>query len=264
VVYVVKVGGDAFCCGRFFTAILPLCAIFAGALSVELAGAAVRWTRSLTVGVGPGLAAAAALGLMTAGLGYQMAISLPSLRAAGAPLYESFAAVCLAETLRNPRPRRSMLIGIYQAGTLPYFLPEYRFHDFLGKSDWHIAHSQAHAGPPWAQQVGLPYSLGRVWPDLIVTAVSFADADEARYRAQAGADWGFNPALGSIPSFRRTIARDGSCPPRRAVSSAAGRRTGSMRALDSPPQLSACLMACAPRGRGEPPRPQYRQIDALP
>jgi hypothetical protein len=40
------------------------------------------------------------------------------------------------------------LIGVFTAGVVPYYLPEQRFHDFLGKSDRRIARSPAKPGPP--------------------------------------------------------------------------------------------------------------------
>ena len=44
--------------------------------------------------------------------------------------------------------KRDELIAVAWAGSLPYFMPDYRFLDVHGKNDKHIARTIAHPGPP--------------------------------------------------------------------------------------------------------------------
>jgi hypothetical protein len=95
------------------------------------------------------------------------------------------------------------VIAVYFAGTLPYYMPGYRFHDVLGKSDRVIAQMPARAGPPGHSKWDYAYSLGLVRPAVIVTAAPFDGADEAVYRAHVA----FHPALWLDPIFRSEYRR---------------------------------------------------------
>jgi hypothetical protein len=61
------------------------------------------------------------------------------------------------------------LIAVTAAGVVPYFLPDHRFHDLLGKNDRHIARLAAHAGPPGHNKWDYEYSLS-LKPEVIVGA----------------------------------------------------------------------------------------------
>jgi hypothetical protein len=113
--------------------------------------------------------------------------------------------VQLAVALRAKGLPTDALIAVFHAGTLPYFKPDHRFHDMLGKSDRRIAHSRAHAGPPGHNKWDFAYSIGELRPALIVTAGPFAGATDAEMarRAATGEDFGFHPELWIDPSFRR-------------------------------------------------------------
>lgn len=196
--YVVLVGGDAFPYGRFFILMVPLLALFAGALLEDA-------VRSLQRGALPRRRATIAFGgaLLVVGLGAHVARSLPMVRAASEPLYEAFSGVCLAVALDNAALPTSTVVGVYYAGVTPYFLPLHQFHDFLGKSDRRIARSRAHVGPPGHNKWDYAYSLGQIRPDLIITAAPFTDADDAHYRAIAqGSEHGFHPTLWLDPRFQ--------------------------------------------------------------
>jgi hypothetical protein len=52
----------------------------------------------------------------------------------------------IAEALRERLTPQDGEIAVVWAGSLPYFMPEYRFLDMLGKTDRHIARTQAHPG----------------------------------------------------------------------------------------------------------------------
>ena len=140
--------------------------------------------------------------------------SVPIVREASGPLYESVGDVCLAAALGRAALPANAVIGVYYAGTMPYFLPLHRFHDFLGKSDRHIASSRARRGPPGHNKWDYAYSLGQIRPDLIVTAVPFTGAADAQYRDIVDrVDFGFHPALWLDPIFRERYRAQRMIPP---------------------------------------------------
>jgi arabinofuranosyltransferase len=192
--YVVAVGGDAFAHGRFFAPIVPLLALCAGVLVEDL-------TRALGRGR---IVAALAASLVVLGLGAHVA---PLWRGRlAAPRFlsvDSVNGICLAWALRHAPLPRDAVIAVYFAGTLPYYMPGYRFHDVLGKSDRVIAQMPARAGPPGHSKWDYAYSLGLVRPAVIVTAAPFDGADEAVYRAHVA----FHPALWLDPIFRSEYRR---------------------------------------------------------
>jgi hypothetical protein len=184
--YVVWVGGDAFCCARFFAPMVPTMAALAGLLTWELVKLR-RWV---------------VLAVVVAGLAWPVGLGVSLLRrGATQPVAQSIHGVCLAEIGKARVPRDSV-IGVYFAGTVPYFMPEHRFHDFLGKSDRVIARSAAHRGPVGHNKWNYEYSLGQVAPSVIVTAAPFDSDDEAVYRSRLGLDFGFVPELWLHPLFR--------------------------------------------------------------
>lgn len=131
--------------------------------------------------------------------------SLPIVRAAFATQRDVISVACIARAIHALKLPAPATIGVYYAGTMPYLLPEHRFHDFLGKSDRHIARGRAHPGPPGHNKWDYAYSLGRVRPDLIVTAVPLAVFDDSRgaqYREDVKRDYGFTVALWLDPIFR--------------------------------------------------------------
>lgn len=96
-------------------------------------------------------------------------------------------------------------IGVFYAGVTPYFMPDYRFHDFLGKSDVHIASSPAHPGPPGHNKWDMDYSLDIIAPDLIVTAGPFTNMTtaQAKQAVESGRDYAFSDALWLNDTFER-------------------------------------------------------------
>jgi hypothetical protein len=64
------------------------------------------------------------------------------------------------------------VIGVHAAGVVPYYMPEHRFHDLLGKSDRHIAGTSARHGAPGHNKWDYEYSLGRVAPDVLIPVTS--------------------------------------------------------------------------------------------
>jgi hypothetical protein len=112
--------------------------------------------------------------------------------------------VFAAKIIRQDLPSGGT-IGIYTAGVLPYLMPEYRFHDMLGKSDRSIAGSRAHWGPPGHNKWDYEYSLDQVKPAALVTAASYDGASDSQMRQQVKdqIDFGFNPALWLNPTFQK-------------------------------------------------------------
>lgn len=113
------------------------------------------------------------------------------------------------------------IIGVFLAGTTPYFMPHTQFHDFLGKCDTRIAHSAAHWGPPGHNKWDFAYSLGTVRPQYVITDSTYPATGSAatdalmRQWVSARRDFGFHPALWLDPLFRRdyvqtSVIADGS------------------------------------------------------
>jgi hypothetical protein len=98
------------------------------------------------------------------------------------------------------------VIGLFEQGAIPYLMPEYRFHDLLGNSDVHIAHSPAHWGPPGHNKWDYAYSLGVVRPDVIVYLYQNIGAAETQRRLDSREDMDYVPALVLDPMFRRCYA----------------------------------------------------------
>jgi hypothetical protein len=192
--YVVGVGGDAFAHGRFFAPIVPLLALSAGALVEDVARALGRWRI-----VAGSATALVMLGLVAHVLPYRHSrVVAPRLLSP-----DAVNGVCLAWALRDSALPREAVIGVFFAGTLPYYLPEFRFHDMLGKSDRVIAHGPARQGPPGHNKWDYAYTLGRVRPEIILTAGRFDQVDEAVYRQTVR----FHPALWVHPLFRPEYRR---------------------------------------------------------
>ncbi|MGH7334342.1 MAG: hypothetical protein ACREKS_16685 [Candidatus Rokuibacteriota bacterium] len=189
--YVIAVGGDAFCCGRFFVPMVPTLALFAGALIRDVLMAR-RWLAAAA------LAGSFAVPAVGGGL------TIPHL---GYPQPQNVAGATLAAKLQE-RVSTSATIGVYYAGTVPYHMPAHRFHDFLGKSDRVIAASRARPGPPGHNKWDYQHSLERIRPDVIVTAGPFGRPEsEYQHQLAAGEDWGFHPALWLHPVFQGRYRR---------------------------------------------------------
>lgn len=199
ITYVVWIGGDAFPYGRFFVALIPLWSVFVGLLVEDMAKA-LRRSRLTAAPLARGLTLAA-LTLFVGSLAAHVRIALPILREAQEPFPAIVSVACLALGIQNMELPDGRVIGVYFAGMTPYLLPQHRAHDFLGKSDRHIARSRPHPGPPGHNKWDYEYSLGVVRPDLIVTAAPFGAADQIEVRHTEN-DYGFHPALWLSPIFQ--------------------------------------------------------------
>lgn len=95
------------------------------------------------------------------------------------------------------------LIGTFYAGIIPYYLPEYRFHDMLGKSDKHIARTLTKGGRIGHSKWDYEYSIDSLKPEVIVTASNWEGYTQEYCRNVVGSDyaWQFHPALYIHPTF---------------------------------------------------------------
>jgi hypothetical protein len=146
------------------------------------------------------LAAAGAV-IFLAGLFVHVWLAGHLVKWAPMPVPDLRRSVCLAIQGERGLPREAR-VGVYLAGALPYFLPEHRFHDFLGKSDRRIAHGKARPGPPGHNKWDYAYSLGQVRPEVIVTTAPFVRLTDLEAIAQLSQDYAFHPALWLNPIFR--------------------------------------------------------------
>ena len=94
------------------------------------------------------------------------------------------------------------LIAVQWAGTTPYFMPKYRMHDLLGKSDAYIAQTPAKYGVPGHNKWDYSYSINLLQPDIIITGGRFNTLSEDALReARQRTDLVFTQALWVDPGF---------------------------------------------------------------
>jgi len=157
--YVISVGGDHFAHARFILPMLPTATVLAAdALSRIRLGSDVR--RNFLIKA----AALAMICLVVLDFGDEMLVDVPAQK--NLNRY----ALLTALSLRDLSAGKDPTVGIFLAGTIPYFNPSIRFHDMLGKNDSHIARTRPHSGEPGHNRWDYDYSLNTVQPDLIVTS----------------------------------------------------------------------------------------------
>ena len=158
-IYVVSVGGDHFAHARFILPMLPTATVLAAdALSRIRLGSDTR--RRFLIRA----AAVAMIALLVFDLGDEALVDVPAQK--NLNRYALLTALDLQDLSAGKRPT----VGIFLAGTIPYFNPSIRFHDMLGKNDLHIARTMAHSGEPGHNRWDYDYSLDNVQPDLIITS----------------------------------------------------------------------------------------------
>lgn len=146
-VYVVLIGGDIFHYGRFLLMFAPIGALLfwegvSDLLSGLTASSPGKWAL-----VGLGLTSLFTASFANMVRDHQIATRtlLSTGMSAGADDYSDQA--ILADCLRSHLSPADGDIGIFTLGSLPYYLDEYSFADFLGKADAVVAHGPAHWGP---------------------------------------------------------------------------------------------------------------------
>jgi hypothetical protein len=50
------------------------------------------------------------------------------------------------ERIKQANIPQETVIAVFEAGVYPFFMPEYRYHDMLGKNDSYIANTRAQQG----------------------------------------------------------------------------------------------------------------------
>jgi hypothetical protein len=90
--------------------------------------------------------------------------------------------IAVIQTLKKTNIPEKTNIAVFEAG-INFFLPEYQFHDLLGKNDKTIAFSQAKFGLVGHNKWDYNYSLGKIRPDLIICRDGFSNLgyNEAYY-----------------------------------------------------------------------------------
>ena len=157
--YVDFVGGDCFNHGRFFVPLFPALAALASlaiAPWLARAGDTGRLAFAITAAA-VGARAAASLEKV---LDYEAAIERDSNRVE----------MVTALALRRADLPADAVVGVFMAGTVPYFNPDTRFHDMLGKSDRRIASGPARNPVPGHNRWDYAYTLDEVRPDLLITS----------------------------------------------------------------------------------------------
>lgn len=202
--YVAFVGGDAFPLSRFMIPLIPILAACTALLISETMGSRADARQRRTFArrvIRRGLTVLAVTALM-------IWYVIPPARFLNTMVrsVRRYDITCIyaANTLRH-QLRPGATIGVYLAGVVPYIMPDYRFHDMLGKSDRRIAASPAHWGPAGHNKWDYDYSLGQVKPAALVTAANYTGASDSqmRWQVQNRVDFGFNPALWLDPTFQK-------------------------------------------------------------
>jgi hypothetical protein len=208
--YIFGSGGDVFILSRFFTPILPLLIVSTVMLVDEIiaswhtAEEQETGRRRISLSLPKrrwelGLVALTLLLLAWQPLlcFYVTRAKVESTRRRERPL------VAMAIGLHRLYPASVGTIGIFWAGTTPYFLPSYRFHDCLGKSDAYIAHLPAKRGMAGHNKWDYAYSLGKVRPALILTSEPVRSEAEARKYLATETGLVYSPTLMLDPLFLR-------------------------------------------------------------
>ena len=158
-IYVVSVGGDHFGHARFIVPLLPTAIVLAicGLSNIQLPSVTRRKFLIRT-------AAVIMIGLVAFDFADEVLVDVPAQKSLNR------LALITALALGNLAPKRTPIVGIFLAGTIPYFNPSIRFHDMLGKNDPFIAQTRPHSGDPGHNRWDYDYSLDKVQPDLIITS----------------------------------------------------------------------------------------------
>lgn len=186
--YQIRVGGDPWSYWRNFSASLVLMG-FSGFAALLLFNSSLKLSLGFTEGYvalkGPAylsIGALLSLSLLMANLGFiksDLAAPLARLVKRGQPfgVYQVDANrqnINTAKALSRILPQGSK-IGVFWAGTIPYYMNDYYAVDFLGKSDSYIASMKARGGVSWGGMKTVPghnkydlkWTLSNYKPDWI-------------------------------------------------------------------------------------------------
>lgn len=131
--YVLYTGGDAFPYSRYFVPVLPFMALIFAVWLHDALTAKPLWRLAGTVVL--------IFSLFAALLKTQLLLKdIALIQRVSQDQY------AISQELRQRLTPQDGEIAVVWAGSLPYFMPEYRFLDMLGKTDRHIARTAAHPG----------------------------------------------------------------------------------------------------------------------
>jgi hypothetical protein len=133
IAYVLYTGGDAFPYARYFVPLLPFLALVFAAFLRDALTAKVVWRFAGAVVLLLALSAALA----------KTQLLLRDVATIGRVSQDQY---IISQELRHLVTPEDGEIAVVWAGSLPYFMLEYRFLDMLGKTDRHIARTEAHPG----------------------------------------------------------------------------------------------------------------------
>lgn len=184
VAYVVHIGGDFFPFGRMLLAVLPVSLIL---LTASWERASRSFPRSSAIAIA--LLAVLAATQLDVQVARSASVSRFSTSGTGAiqadPMSDSEddlmrSQVLLAGVLSKHLQPEDGPIGVFLAGAIPYYMPNYRFADFYGKADEEIAHGPARSGPVAHNKWNLDITLDKRRPVAIVMPViGIAEAERS-------------------------------------------------------------------------------------
>lgn len=191
IAYVYSVGGDTFLLGRFYIPLIPLlCAcssIFLTQWLDQKSGKSIYLPKAVLV-------------VFLLFYLYRSFVEVQTV--IKHERWKNESSILSALAVRKSGLAPQSLIAVFRAGTTPFFLPEYRFHDMLGKSDARIARTAVKWGPPGHNKWDLDYSLNEERPDLLIVAFEGMDDRLAEKLLADREPFGFTPALWLNRQFR--------------------------------------------------------------
>jgi len=165
--YVIWTGGDAIPHYRFSLPIIPSMYILAaGGTKFLLDSARLKKLFSRKRITAGNVLSAVALFIL---LAFASWMSIFILHRQKYPHERMVDRVFVAEELANMRLLQNTKIALFEAGTIPFLLPQFKYHDLLGKNDRYIARTEAHRGMVGHNKWDFDYSLGQIKPDIIIT-----------------------------------------------------------------------------------------------
>jgi hypothetical protein len=192
--YVVAIGGDFFLGGRFLLVLTPF-ALFA---MMDLVLEVSRTSKFVSVGVVTMFALSSFISVSraTRRMTPEVVASGTSVTGEAANIEQQ---LTLVPILRRTLVPESGEVGVFYAGTLAYYLPEFRFADFLGKADAHVARLKPYPGPVGHNKWDFDYTLN----ERNVIAIPFRPlaAPQASKMIKERAPHWYGPALQLNPAI---------------------------------------------------------------
>ncbi|MCD6595302.1 hypothetical protein J7L68_06485 [bacterium] len=165
--YIIWTGGDAFPNGRYLLPMLPILAITAGSGIKNIRKYILPRYISLRTKLSMKQSIYYALSIMVIISSY-IWLAIPISKFDG-PDKNRVDRVVIAEYLEKMKLPQNTKIALFEAGTIPFLAPKFKYYDLLGKNDKYIAHTESHPGLVGHNKWDYDYSLGKFKPDIIIT-----------------------------------------------------------------------------------------------